>query len=77
MNINYRTAIQADAEQIAQLHADSWRRTYRGLLCDEFLEGDVVENRLAVWNDRLGKEGTGQFLFIVEQQSQRVYFVNS
>ena len=62
--MNYRIATKSDAERIARLHADSWRRTYRGLLQDEFLDGDVVTNRLAVWNDRLGNERTNQFVLI-------------
>lgn len=73
--MNYRAAIQSDAEQIALLHADSWRRTYRGMLRDEFLDGEVVNNRLEVWNDRLGRARPDQFVLVAEDQKQVLGFI--
>jgi ribosomal protein S18 acetylase RimI-like enzyme len=49
----YRRAAAGDVESIAALHADSWQRNYRGALSDEFLDGDVVSDRLTVWRERL------------------------
>ncbi|MBV1853798.1 GNAT family N-acetyltransferase [Catellatospora tritici] len=49
----WRTAAPDDAEAVARLHADSWRRLYRGAYADAFLDGDVVADRLAVWSARL------------------------
>jgi ribosomal protein S18 acetylase RimI-like enzyme len=51
--LSFREADAADAAAIAALHADSWRRTYRGAYADEFLDGDVDSDRLAVWSARL------------------------
>jgi GNAT superfamily N-acetyltransferase len=51
--LRYRPAGADDVEAIAALHADSWRRNYRGAFSDAFLDGDVVADRLAVWTDRL------------------------
>jgi ribosomal protein S18 acetylase RimI-like enzyme len=51
--LEFRVADRADAEAVANLHADSWRRHYRGAYSDAFLDGDVVADRLAVWTDRL------------------------
>ena len=48
-----RRATPADAPAVAALHADSWRRHYRGAYPDDFLDGPVVEDRLAVWGERL------------------------
>jgi GNAT superfamily N-acetyltransferase len=42
-----------DVETVAMLHADSWRRFYRGAYADSFLDGDVVADRRAVWSARL------------------------
>lgn len=50
-----RFAGPADAEAVAELHADSWRRHYRGVYSDSFLDGDVEADRCAVWTDRLRK----------------------
>ena len=42
-----------DAEAVAALHADSWRRHYRGAYSDLFLDGDVHGDRLRTWTQRL------------------------
>ena len=49
----FRLAGPSDAEAVANLHADSWRRHYRGAYSDAFLDGDVVADRRAAWTDRL------------------------
>jgi GNAT superfamily N-acetyltransferase len=49
----FRYAGPGDAEAVALLHADSWRRHYRGTYSDAYLDGDVVSDRLAVWSGRL------------------------
>jgi ribosomal protein S18 acetylase RimI-like enzyme len=49
----FRRARPGDAGQIASLHADSWRRHYRGAYTDSFLDGDVVTDRRSVWTARL------------------------
>ena len=64
----------ADAEGIALLHADSWRRHYRGAYSDAFLAGDVLADRRAVWSARLAadadtvtivaEDGTGLMGFV-------------
>src|SRR6266545_1171398 len=51
--LRFRLASPADAKAVADLHADSWRRHYRGAYSDAFLDGDVVADRLAVWTARL------------------------
>lgn len=51
--VAYRRAQSSDAEAIAALHADSWRRNYRGSYSDAFLDDDVFADRLAVWTSRL------------------------
>lgn len=51
--VQYREATGCDARAIALLHADSWRRHYRGAYLDSYLDGDVVAERREVWTDRL------------------------
>lgn len=51
--LTFRLALPSDAEAVAALHADSWRRHYRGAYADAFLDGDVEGDRLAVWSARL------------------------
>lgn len=52
-----RPAARDDAETVARLHADSWRRHYRGAYSDAYLDGDVLADRLAVWQARLAAPG--------------------
>ncbi|HEX3510288.1 MAG TPA: GNAT family N-acetyltransferase [Solirubrobacteraceae bacterium] len=51
--LRFRPAEPGDAPAVAALHADSWRRHYRGAYADRFLDGDVHGDRLAVWTKRL------------------------
>ena len=55
-DVRFREAHPGDAEAIARLHADSWRRHYRGAYSDAYLDGDVVSDRLAVWTERLADD---------------------
>src|SRR5262249_34364915 len=51
--IHCRPAEVRDVDAIAALHADSWRRNYRGAYLDSYLDGDVVTDRLVVWCERI------------------------
>jgi GNAT superfamily N-acetyltransferase len=51
--IVFSLASHADADRIAALHADSWRRHYRGAYADAYLDGDLLTERRAVWSSRL------------------------
>jgi GNAT superfamily N-acetyltransferase len=53
LRLRLRTAGPNDAEAVALLHADSWRRHYRGAYSDSYLDGDVMTDRRAVWSARL------------------------
>lgn len=51
--MNIRTASLSDTHAIAKLHAESWRFAYRGALSDEYLAGDIIADRTALWTSRL------------------------
>jgi ribosomal protein S18 acetylase RimI-like enzyme len=53
LDLQFREAAPGDARAIAGLHADSWRRHYRGAFSDSFLDGDVVGYQLARWTEGL------------------------
>ena len=53
-SVRFRAACPDDARAIAGLHADSWRRHYRGAFSDAFLDGDVTGYLLRVWAGRMG-----------------------
>jgi len=50
--MHLREATEADADSIAQLHAENWSRAYRGAFSDAYLDGPVFEERRAVWHER-------------------------
>lgn len=52
-DLQFRVATPSDAGAIAALHAESWRRNYRGAYSDAFLDGNVRADRLTVWTARL------------------------
>jgi GNAT superfamily N-acetyltransferase len=72
--MRYREATYEHALAIATLHAESWRVTYRGAYRDEFLDGDVVQDRIGVWEKRLSASPHNQFVIIAEEESCVVGF---
>ena len=71
-----RRAGPEDAETIAALHAESWRRHYRGAYTDAFLDGDVVADRRAVWTARL-RSDTGTATILAERDGDALGFVHA
>src|SRR4051794_25616192 len=64
--MRYRRAHDEDAAAIAALHADSWRAAYRGALRDEFLDGEVLADRLRLWTARLSRPAPNQLVLVAE-----------
>lgn len=70
-----RMAGTDDVETVARLHADSWRRFYRGAYADSFLDGDVVADRRAVWSARL-TDPAGSRTLLAEDEAGPVGFAH-
>lgn len=64
--MRYRQAIADDAAAIAALHADSWRRHYRGAYLDSYLDGDVAEDRMAEWTSRLSRPSPDRYTLVAD-----------
>ncbi|MGF6723777.1 GNAT superfamily N-acetyltransferase [Paraburkholderia sp. GAS41] len=56
--LSLRPGTAADADLIASIHSASWQATYRGLLPDAFLDGEVARERAAYWQARLNAPGS-------------------
>jgi ribosomal protein S18 acetylase RimI-like enzyme len=67
--------VAVDADRIAQLHAESWRRTYRGMMRDEFLDGDVFSNRCEAWRDLMSTVGGGKLVLLAEEGANLAGFI--
>lgn len=71
----FRLAEADDADQIAELHADSWQRHYRGAYADSFLDGDVAADRRSVWSARLAAPGSSETV-LAEHAGRLVGFIH-
>jgi ribosomal protein S18 acetylase RimI-like enzyme len=74
--IQYLHATERDAEAIAALHAESWRRHYRGAYSDSYLDGDVLTNRQVVWRSRLAQPTTGHFTVVARRGDEVLGFAH-
>jgi ribosomal protein S18 acetylase RimI-like enzyme len=73
----YRRATITDVDGIAALHADSWRRNYRGAYLDSYLDGDVFADRRAVWTERLSAPGANTVTIVAEEDGAVVGFAHT
>ncbi|MEJ1995367.1 MAG: GNAT family N-acetyltransferase [Limibacillus sp.] len=70
-----REARAEDAEAIAALHAESWRSTYRGILSDDYLEGEIHEERARFWRDFLARRHPGDLVILAEGDEGLLGFI--
>jgi ribosomal protein S18 acetylase RimI-like enzyme len=73
--VEYRPARLSDAEAVALLHTRSWRENYRGSLTDAFLDGELPEERIRVWSERLANPPENQFVQLAVDGTNLVGFV--
>ena len=71
----YRKATKNDAAAIANLHAESWRNTYRGMMSDTYLDGDVHAERQVHWQKRFDTPTENQYVWVAEKDGQLAGFV--
>lgn len=76
-HLMFRLAGPSDAQAVAALHADSWRRHYRGIYSDAFLDGDVSADRLAVWTARLQESDPRRYTLLAKDGDNLVGFAHT
>lgn len=74
-DVRFRRASVDDANNVAALHADSWRRHYRGAYSDSFLDGDVLGDRKTVWSERLAEPGHSRTI-LAEDDAGLIGFIH-
>lgn len=62
-----RLAEYKDYERIAQLHVDSWKRHYRGVLSDAYLDSEAIDDKLLIWQTRLTNPPFNQHIVLAEE----------
>jgi len=75
--VQYREATEDDAGAIAALHAESWRRHYRGAYLDSYLDGDIVPERLEVWTIRLSPPRSNQCTVCADLDGEVIGFAHT
>lgn len=73
----FRLAGLSDAEAVAALHADSWRRHYRGVYSDAYLDGDVAADRLVEWTTRFRESDPLRYTVLAEDGDGLVGFAHT
>jgi GNAT superfamily N-acetyltransferase len=75
-SLRFRAAGADDALSVATLHADSWRRHYRGAYSDAFLDGHVLKDRRSVWEARLAAPGDYATIMAEDEAGALIGFVH-
>ncbi|YCO00445.1 GNAT family N-acetyltransferase [Vibrio sp. VNB-15] len=70
-----RLAEYKDYERIAQLHVDSWKRHYRGILSDGYLDSEASDDKLLIWQTRLTNPPFNQHIVLAEEGGLLLGFV--
>ena len=76
-DVQFRLAGFSDARPVAELHADSWRRHYRGAYSDAFLDGDVHADRLIAWSERMREPDPRSQTIVAEDGDGLVGFAHT
>ncbi|WP_082234743.1 GNAT family N-acetyltransferase [Halobacillus massiliensis] len=72
-----RKAKFEDAEQIANIHIESWKSTYKDLIDEQDLSNITLENRIALWETILKAPVNGQIALVIENEhSELVGFIS-
>ncbi len=72
--VKIRIAQQDDSAAIAVLHAASWRSTYRGILSNEYLDGDITSERKTFWEQRFKDPKAHQYVVVAEDRANVIGF---
>ena len=67
-NYIIRLATAADIENIANLYIKSWKKTYNGLLCQEYLDSLTVENLCERWGTYILEPRHGIFVAVSDDE---------
>jgi ribosomal protein S18 acetylase RimI-like enzyme len=70
----YRKANLTDAANIAHLHVESWRNTYRGMLSDAYLDNTVFAERMEHWQKRFDAPTENQYVLVAEKGGELAGF---
>ncbi|MGC1296331.1 MAG: GNAT family N-acetyltransferase [Alloacidobacterium sp.] len=70
MNATIRQAGIHDAAEIARVHVDSWRTTYKGIVPQEYLDSLSREARTESWNNQIS---SAEARILVLEDESRIF----
>ncbi len=70
--LRFRAARTSDAPGIAGLHVDSWRRHYRGIYSDAFLDDDLEDVLPPIWTQRMSAPDPRDRTIVAERDGEIV-----
>lgn len=73
-NYSFSLGTPADAEAIGHLHALSWQRHYRGILPDQYLDQEVVDERTSVWRKRFSSPDPAMHVIKLNHREEFIGF---
>jgi len=73
--VKIRDAKASEVDVIANLHAISWMSAYRGLLSDEYLDNNLLDERKKHWAEKMPALTKNEFVLVAEQNGVQVGFV--
>jgi ribosomal protein S18 acetylase RimI-like enzyme len=72
--LTIRKAELKDVEQMANVHVDSWRTTYKGIVSEEYLNTLKYENRERLWESALSQDI--HYIWVAEVDGKVIGFVS-
>jgi ribosomal protein S18 acetylase RimI-like enzyme len=73
-NLEFRIAQAEDFEKIAKLHANSWKKAYKGIYTDNYLDKEVDTDRWNTWQKRFQQPADNQLVIMAELDHQLIGF---
>ena len=71
--IIYRQAVAADIPQIAKVHVESWQKSLRGIVPQEYLNELSIEKRTGRWSEIFGRKRDENYkLFVAETGEKKI-----
>ena len=72
--VHVRPALLSDTRAIAEVHIQSWRETYTGVIPDTFMDDDALEQRNRMWEAILSLDPPPGEIVVAERSGQVVGF---
>ena len=73
--VKIRDVKPSETDVIAELHTISWMSAYRGLLSDEYLDNNLLDERRKHWTEKMTALTKKEFVLVAEQNGVLVGFV--